>query len=593
MPTFFLDTPDMLPLPSLQAYTTVSVLLLSCSVYYAFQVTSEPDWKLNATLSLGVTLESTNGSLDFGEGLSSFVSQANETSLQLGLLLENPLIVRFIDVLYLMLHEPLCIWTLINMTYCGLILFGKFIQRLVFGDLRVSEQQHIKDRFWNFIFYKFIFIFGVLNVQFMDEVVLWCSWFSILGFLTLLAQLCKDRFEYLSFSPMTPKWTHCRLLLLLMGILFTSLSLLVICILVGIHSGINTFAFMAAETTLVMIKTSYVLTRYAIHLFDLNYEGVWENRASYSYYSELSFELSALAIDFCHHLHMLIWGNIILSMASLVILMQLRYLFYEIRRRVSKHQNYLQVIALMEANFPMASAEELDKNCDDCAICWDRMDAARKLPCGHLFHNSCLRSWLEQDTSCPTCRTSLKARRPTRDAANNTTVSPNTMDNTAREHFFHFDGSRYASWLPSVSVEVRRPIRNASLTRVVWGRRVINDNASSVQLSSLPPVSSTSVQTSITDEPTSLPNMASTFDLSTLESMAQQVQEVFPHVAVSLIVQDLRVTQSIEVTMENILDSQMNLQPDAFLPSLERLSRTRDSSSRDSLVSNPTITYSR
>lgn len=130
MPTFFLDTPDILPLPSLEAYTTVSVLLLSCSVYYAFQVTSEPDWKLNATLSLGVTLASdglSNRSMEL-EGLSSIMSQGNETSVHLGLLLENPLIVRLIDVLYLMLHEPLCIWTIINMAYCCLILVGKFIQ---------------------------------------------------------------------------------------------------------------------------------------------------------------------------------------------------------------------------------------------------------------------------------------------------------------------------------------------------------------------------------------------------------------------------------------------------------------------------------
>jgi autocrine motility factor receptor len=84
------------------------------------------------------------------------------------------------------------------MAYCCLILLGKFIQKLVFGELRVSEQQHIKDKFWNFVFYKFIFVFGVINVQYMDEVVLWCSWFSVLGFLHLLAQLCKDRFEYVS-----------------------------------------------------------------------------------------------------------------------------------------------------------------------------------------------------------------------------------------------------------------------------------------------------------------------------------------------------------------------------------------------------------
>lgn len=84
------------------------------------------------------------------------------------------------------------------MAYCALILLGKSIQKLVFGELRASERQHLKDKFWNFVFYKFIFVFGVLNVQYMDEVVLWWAWFTALGFLSLLSQLCKDRFEYVS-----------------------------------------------------------------------------------------------------------------------------------------------------------------------------------------------------------------------------------------------------------------------------------------------------------------------------------------------------------------------------------------------------------
>lgn len=61
--------------------------------------------------------------------------------------------------------------------------------------------QHLKDKFWNFIFYKFIFIFGVLNVQTVEEVVMWCLWFAGLVFLHLMVQLCKDRFEYVSFQP--------------------------------------------------------------------------------------------------------------------------------------------------------------------------------------------------------------------------------------------------------------------------------------------------------------------------------------------------------------------------------------------------------
>lgn len=36
--------------------------------------------------------------------------------------------------------------------------------------------------------------------------------------------------------------------------------------------------------------------------------------------------------------------------------------------------------------FAVATPEELAVNNDDCAICWDSMQSARKLPCGHLFH---------------------------------------------------------------------------------------------------------------------------------------------------------------------------------------------------------------
>lgn len=36
--------------------------------------------------------------------------------------------------------------------------------------------------------------------------------------------------------------------------------------------------------------------------------------------------------------------------------------------------------------YPKASEKELNDNCDNCAICWEKMEVARKLPCKHLFH---------------------------------------------------------------------------------------------------------------------------------------------------------------------------------------------------------------
>lgn len=42
-----------------------------------------------------------------------------------------------------------------------------------------------------------------------------------------------------------------------------------------------------------------------------------------------------------------------------------------------------------------------------CIICREEMTTAKKLLCGHLFHVHCLRSWLERQHTCPTCRAQI------------------------------------------------------------------------------------------------------------------------------------------------------------------------------------------
>ena len=34
----------------------------------------------------------------------------------------------------------------------------------------------------------------------------------------------------------------------------------------------------------------------------------------------------------------------------------------------------------------MATEEEITDHNDNCAVCWEKMESSRKLPCGHLFH---------------------------------------------------------------------------------------------------------------------------------------------------------------------------------------------------------------
>lgn len=472
MPLVFLE---QLPLPSLKSYVAVSVLVFVSAILYA----------LNVTI----------GSEESNVPVYDFMSQDN-----------------------------FCFWSNLNMAYCCLFLFGKIIQRVVFGDLRASELQQIQDRFWNFVFYKFIFIFGVLNVQKFNEVMWWTAWFTLLGFFHLFTQLCKDRFEYLSFSPTTSPWSHAKVIGLLNVLVLCCNGLFFICLFIGWPDGIHTFTFMLAECMLLLIKVIHALIRYGIHLWDIEHTTMWEGRSTWSYNTDLILDLAMYTVDFAHHLHMLLWSNIFLSMASLVLCMQLRHLFYEIKKKLAKHRNYIRIIKCMEARFPLATEEELIKNNDDCAICWDSMAAARKLPCGHLFHNSCLRSWLENDTSCPTCRQSLASDlQPEQEEQRQPRGMAAFMMGRGlrRNHFFHFDGSQIASWFPSFSVEVMH-------TRV--------NNLMEGQLPE-----------------------------SRIEAMAHQVQAMFPHMPFNIIMDDLRHTHSLEVTIENVLEGNIAV-PSVWTP---------------------------
>ncbi len=92
---------------------------------------------------------------------------------------------------------------------------------------------------------------------------------------------------------------------------------------------------------------------------------------------------------------------------------------------------YRKAVKNMKDKYPDASFEELrDMNDKTCIICRDELifrgtppateniegeqpppppaannglnDTPKKLPCGHVFHSHCLRSWLERQQTCPT-----------------------------------------------------------------------------------------------------------------------------------------------------------------------------------------------
>lgn len=102
-------------------------------------------------------------------------------------------------------------------------------------------------------------------------------------------------------------------------------------------------------------------------------------------------------------------------------------------KRITDFVRYRQATRDMNARYPDATPEEIARE-DVCIICredmrpWSQQEQNRdvpaadraangaaavpiderarpkKLPCGHILHFACLRSWLERQQNCPTCR---------------------------------------------------------------------------------------------------------------------------------------------------------------------------------------------
>lgn len=57
-------------------------------------------------------------------------------------------------------------------------------------------------------------------------------------------------------------------------------------------------------------------------------------------------------------------------------------------------------------------------HCDQCSICFEKLTTTNsvvdpqttvELPCGHVFHQSCIKNWFNTKSTCPICRHELKS----------------------------------------------------------------------------------------------------------------------------------------------------------------------------------------
>lgn len=309
--------------------------------------------------------------------------------------------------------ESTCAWHFLNIaTLFWLILLGRHILWLTFGKLTDSEQQHIRD-FWIFIIYKFT----VIRIRYTDGLFLLCFLYLLVGFLHVLTKIAKDRFEYQLRLPKILFLDQTKLLILLniafniCGVLFLSLMVM------NYHKHLirivtPAFKFVLIEIDLLILRKFYIYTLYYFNVYDLYKESddevnidfistLQDKKRAVAHYFTLIFELVVLTRGIVFLWYNILEHSFLTLMDMLINYVQMVYLQREIWIRCKKQKKYT-----WSSNFEQnASRKELANYADICAICWEKMEEAHKLPCQHLFHSVCLQTWLKQRRiTCPTCR---------------------------------------------------------------------------------------------------------------------------------------------------------------------------------------------
>ncbi|XP_057951872.1 E3 ubiquitin protein ligase RIN2-like [Malania oleifera] len=347
------------------------------------------------------------------------------------------------------------------------------------------------------------------------------------------------------------------------------------------------------------------------NFFDLSAAGsLWEWKSILIRNLGFCLDVATLLMALGHYIHIWWLLGMAFHLVDVVLFLNIRTLLSAIVKRVRGFIRLRMALGTLHGALPDATSEELQAYDDECAICREPMAKAKRLSCNHLFHLACLRSWLDQGLSemysCPTCRKPLFVGRP--EAANpRAEVSsdeqlarqissgldqPNASGNTLPTGVFP-DPSQNplesggwrgtgldASWLhawPSQGVDGAGPstaVRSVGLGRVqmmmrhlasvgeTYAQTALEDAAWNLwpMNPSQAATSGSSISTSAVRYPgggTGL-HMRTTShsandDIINILAMAETVREVLPHIPDELIFQDLQRTNSVTVTVNNLL----------------------------------------
>lgn len=276
------------------------------------------------------------------------------------------------------------------------VLMGKVMRKLFFGQLRAAELEHLIERSW-YAVTETCLAFTVFRDDFSPKFV---ALFTLLLFQKCFHWLADDRVDYMERSPVISLTFHVRVIALLSVLLSLDAHFVSLAYYSTLTKGASVQLVFGFEYAILLTIVCNIFIKYVLHTIDLQSGNPWENKAVYLLYTELimGFIKVMLYITFV----------VIMMKVHTFPLFAIRPMYLTLRSfKKALHDVIMSRRAIRNMNtlYPDATPEELASVDNVCIICRDEMfSASKKLPCNHIFHTSCLRSWFQRQQTCPTCR---------------------------------------------------------------------------------------------------------------------------------------------------------------------------------------------
>ncbi|KDR75391.1 hypothetical protein GALMADRAFT_227041 [Galerina marginata CBS 339.88] len=328
---------------------------------------------------------------------------------------------NFYSVAIFLSKSSRSVLVLANFGFLLAILTGHIVQRIFFGSLRPNEVERLYDRLWFFIT-ESLLAFTIFRDDFDTPFALM---FGFLLFVKSFHWLASDRIEWMDQRPYPgpPLLFHFRMTVLFTILWFTDCLMFLFAVDHTLTAGVGGMVLFASEYGILMASVMNTILKYLLSTYDLRRAGrrggenapPWENKSMWIFYIELGTDFLKLTTYLVFFVIIITFYGLPLNIVRDVYITARSFI-----TRLRALHRYQTATRNMDQRYPNATEEELTAMSDrTCIICREEMTTGaqdppahpdgpnttpKKLPCSHIFHFYCLRSWLERQQSCPTCR---------------------------------------------------------------------------------------------------------------------------------------------------------------------------------------------